>query len=463
MKNNKPDIMIAFLISLAFFIELLDTTIINTSIPQMAISFNVPETAIKLAITSYLIALAIFIPISGWFADKFGSRTIFCSAIFIFTLSSLFCGLSNSIYELAFYRILQGIGGALMTPVGRLIILQTFDKNDLIKIMSYISIPALFGQMIGPLLGGIITTFYSWHWIFFVNIPLGIILFSLSLKFIKNEKSIYLKKLDLKGFILIALGFSFLSFSLENLSEKIFPKVFLIILMFIGSIILIYYIFYSKKIKNPIINLKLFQTKTFKLANIQLLISISSLGGISFLIPILLQSQFKMTPLHSGIMVLPIAIGAIFIRFFVSKLVSTFGYRKILIINPLIISSCVLLLTFIKENSIYLIIIFGFLFGIFYTLQISVTSILGYLDIKPIDKSNATSIQSSSIQLSMNMAICFSALFLNFFLTLNNAKLGILNNTNEVILSFQYCFIIMSFLFLLNSFFAYFLDKKNLN
>ena len=197
MKNNKPDIMIAFLISLAFFIELLDTTIINTSIPQMAISFNVPETAIKLAITSYLISLAIFIPISGWFADKFGSRTIFCSAIFIFTISSLFCGLSNSIYELAFYRILQGIGGALMTPVGRLIILQTFDKNDLIKIMSYISIPALFGQMIGPLLGGIITTFYSWHWIFFVNIPLGIILFSLSLKFIKNEKSIYLKKLDL--------------------------------------------------------------------------------------------------------------------------------------------------------------------------------------------------------------------------------------------------------------------------
>lgn len=460
MKNNKPDIMIAFLISLAFFIELLDTTIINTSIPQMAISFNVPETAIKLAITSYLIALAIFIPISGWFADKFGSRTIFCSAIFIFTISSLFCGLSNSIYELAFYRTLQGIGGALMTPVGRLIILQTFDKNDLIKIMSYISIPALFGQMIGPLLGGIITTFYSWHWIFFVNIPLGIILFSLSLKFIKNEKSIYLKKLDLKGFILIALGFSFLSFSLENLSEKIFPKVFLIILMFIGSIILIYYIFYSKKIKNPIINLKLFQTKSFKLANIQLLISISTLGGISFLIPILLQSQFKMTPLHSGIMVLPIAIGAIFIRFFVSKLVSIFGYRKILIINPLIISSSVLLLSFIKENSIYLIIIFGFLFGIFYTLQISVTSILGYLDIKPIDKSNATSIQSSSIQLSMNMAICFSALFLNFFLALNNAKLGILNNTNEVILSFQYCFIIMSFLFLLNSFFAYFLDKK---
>jgi len=452
--------MIAFLISLAFFIELLDTTIINTSIPQMAISFNVPETAIKLAITSYLIALAIFIPISGWFADKFGSRTIFCSAIFIFTISSLFCGLSNSIYELAFYRTLQGIGGALMTPVGRLIILQTFDKNDLIKIMSYISIPALFGQMIGPLLGGIITTFYSWHWIFFVNIPLGIILFSLSLKFIKNEKSIYLKKLDLKGFILIALGFSFLSFSLENLSEKIFPKVFLIILMFIGSIILIYYIFYSKKIKNPIINLKLFQTKSFKLANIQLLISISTLGGISFLIPILLQSQFKMTPLHSGIMVLPIAIGAIFIRFFVSKLVSIFGYRKILIINPLIISSSVLLLSFIKENSIYLIIIFGFLFGIFYTLQISVTSILGYLDIKPIDKSNATSIQSSSIQLSMNMAICFSALFLNFFLALNNAKLGILNNTNEVILSFQYCFIIMSFLFLLNSFFAYFLDKK---
>ena len=189
----------------------------------------------------------------------------------------------------------------------------------------------------------------------------------------------------------------------------------------------------------------------------------SSVGGISFLIPILLQSQFKMTPLHSGIMVLPIAIGAIFIRFFVSKLVSTFGYRKILIINPLIISCCVLLLSFIKENNIYLIIIFGFLFGIFYTLQISVTSILGYLDIKAIDKSNATSIQSSSIQLSMNMAICFSALFLNFFLTLNNAKLGIINNTNEVLLSFQYCFIIMSILFLLNSFFAYFLDKKNLN
>ena len=206
--------------------------------------------------------------------------------------------------------------------------------------------------------------------------------------------------------------------------------------------------------------MKLLDIKSFKLANIQLIIAIASLGGTSFLIPILLQSQFKMTPLQTGLMTFPVATGAIFIRPFISKIISTLGYRKTLFINPLLLSLSVFLLQFVNDKSFYLIIIFCFLFGIFYTLQISVCSILGYLDVKPSQQSGATSFQSTSLQFSMNLAICFSAIGLNLFLDHSHSILGSLDNHLTVLQSFRNCFLIMSLIGLLNSFIALFLDKK---
>lgn len=460
METSQKSMIAAWLIAVVFFMELLDTTIINTSLPQIATSFEVPTITIKIAITSYLIALAVFIPISGWLADKFGSKTVFSLAILIFTISSFFCGISTSIYELSFFRALQGIGGAMMIPVGRLIIIRSFEPSELIRIMGYITIPALFGPVIGPLLGGFITTYYSWNWIFFINIPIGLICFFLAQKFITNEKSLDSPPLDIKGFILSAFALSSLSYSFESFSEEIFSKTFLIILIIFGFLMLIAYILHSKKINHPLLDFKLFKINSFLVANIQLILSLVSMGGITFLLPILFQLQFKMTPLQSGLMTFPIAVGALLIRPLMPKIIKTLGYKKTLIISPILCSINLLLFTLINNNNSVLIIVIEFCFGLWYALQISISNILGYTEIFTKNKSKATSLQSTIQQLGMSLGICFSALILNGFLSYSNSHLGNLNETRGVVFSFHNCFIVMASLCLLNSLVALILKPE---
>ena len=446
-KNNMPAV---WLVAVVFFMELLDTTIINTSIPNIAISFSVEPITIKTAITSYLIALAIFIPISGWLADKFGIKTIFSLAILIFTISSLLCGLSHSIYELSLFRALQGFGGAMMAPVGRLIIIRSFGPSDLVKVMSYVSIPALFGPVMGPLLGGFISTYYSWHWIFFINIPIGMICFILAQKFIVNDKVQKNPPLDIKGFILTAVAFSFLSFGFENLSENLISKFIIYILLFIGLVSLILYFMHFKHTQNPLLDFKLFKINPFLIANIQIFLTIISMGGMSFLLPILFQSQFGLTPLQSGLMTFPIAVGSLSVRFFVPKIIKYFDYKKTLIINSVLCSISLLSFTLINSINHVLIIIIGFIFGCLYILQISTVIPLGYIEIKNEQKSKATSLQATMQQLSMSFGICLCALILNILLSNFNSTLGNLSDTKNVVLIFHYCFIIMSAINLLN-------------
>ena len=460
METSRKSMAAVWIVAIVFFMELLDTTIINTSLPQIATSFGVPTISIKLAITSYLITLAVFIPISGWMADKYGTRKIFTSAILIFTVSSFFCGISTSLYELALFRALQGIGGAMMTPVGRLIIIRSFQPTELVRIMGYITIPALFGPIIGPLLGGFITTYYSWHWIFFINIPVGIVCFLLSQKFVQNEKSLTSKPLDIKGFFLCAFALSFISFSFENISEHFFSKTLLIIIIILGFLLLSIYFFHAKKIKYPLLDLNLFKINSFLIANILLILSLLSMGGVNFLLPILFQSQFGLTPIQSGLMTFPIAVGALVMRPCVPKIIQTLGYKKTLIINPVLCSINLLFFTFINESNPLQIGFIGFAFGAWYALQFSTSNILGYTKINSNDKSMATSLQSTTQQFGMSLGICFSALILNTFLSLSEAHLGNFNETKDVVFSFHNCFIIMASLCLLNSLVALILKPE---
>lgn len=446
MQFFSKNFAIIVIVAMAFFIELLDTTIINTSIPQIAESFNAPALTIKIAITSYLMALAIFIPISGWLADKYGTKKIFLSAIVLFTLSSLFCGISQSIYQLALFRFIQGIGGALMIPIGRLIVLQAFSSQDLLKIMSYISILALIGPVLGPLLGGYITTYYSWHWIFFINIPLGVFEFLLAYKYIPNEKANQPKKLDLKGFILIALGLTFVAFSAENVSEKLISKTIIWTILIIGIIFIFSYVVYSKKTKHTILNLNLFKINSFLMGNLQLLISIIAAGGISFVLPIMLQTYFKLNPLYSGLYTAPIAVGAILIRPFIPFLVKNIGYKKLLAFNTILLSCCLFAFYLISNiNHIYIILL-GINYGIFYTIQISCSAVIGYLNIENKDKSAATSLQSTNQQFSLTLCICINAFLIHIFTTNNSYSIGNSHNIE----AFQYTFLTLSFVLLLN-------------
>lgn len=440
--------IIIFIVALAFFIEILDTTIINTSIPQIAESFNVPSLTIKIAITSYLIALAIFIPVSGWLADTYGAKKIFQLAIAIFTLSSLFCGLASSIYELALFRFTQGIGGAFMIPIGRLIVLQVFSNQDLLKVMSSISIIALFGLVLGPLVGGYITTYYSWHWIFFINIPLGLLEFFLATKFIEQSQPLAKYKLDIKGFVLIALGLALVAFSAENITEKLLPTFAIIFLFFLGITLIIFYIMHARKIEQPILKLSLFFNKTFRIANFLLFITIFSAGGVSFILPILFQTQFNLSPLYSGLFTAPIAIGAIGVRPFIPTLTKNFGYKKLVQLNSLFLSCCLLFFFFLSELNYLAIIVLGIFYGVFYTIQLSSAVVIGYLSIEATEKSAATTLQSTNQQFAMSLCICLNAILIYHF----SEYFSNSTNRSANILAFQYTFLVLALLSLTNIF-----------
>ncbi len=446
MNLNFNQRIVIFIVAFAFFIELLDTTVINTSIPQIAQSFNVPALTIKIAITSYLIALAIFIPISGWLADKFGTKNIFLFAVVIFTCSSILCGFASSIYELALFRFLQGIGGALMIPIGRLIVLQEFANTDLLKVMSYISILALLGPIFGPVLGGYITTYYSWHWIFFINVPIGIIEFILAYKFIDNQTSTNINKFDLKGFILVSLGLALIAFSAENMSEQLLPQIVLWLMFIFGVFCIIYYIMQYKKNCPAILNLSLFKNKNFLVGNLQIFITIFTGGGVAFLLPILLQTQFHLNPLYSGIFSLPIAAGSFIVRFFIPILVKLLGYKKLLLINSLFLSSSLFMFSSISKLNYITLSIIGILYGVFYTVQLSCSVFIGYLSITPPDKSSATTLQSTNQQFALSICICINAFLLHIF-SLNSGENFIIKNSVE---PFQITFFIFAVLSVLN-------------
>lgn len=353
--NSLNERIVAWVISCAMFMESLDTTIINTAIPEMSRSLNVNPIDLKVALISYLISLAIFIPISGWIADKYGAKNVFISALMIFTISSILCGFSEGVLELVCARILQGIGGSLMLPVGRLLILRTFGRNRMVIAMNKVVTVGILGAMLGPVLGGFISRYFSWHWIFWVNIPFGIIAMVLTkLYFIKSEKVI-LPNLDIIGFILFGSSLSGITFGFSTLSETMVPQLYSICLIFISVLVLIIYFIYSRHSKNPIIKMNLFNFRTFKISILGNLLSRLGFGGIPFLLPLLLQMGLGYPAQISGLLLSPIAIGVVVSKQFTFQLLKYLGYKKLLIINTLVVGfslwSCMLIT---NSTSIYL-------------------------------------------------------------------------------------------------------------
>lgn len=355
MKFEKKKLIIGYLVALAVFMELLDSTIINTSIPAIARSLSVQDLQLKTAVTSYLISLAIFIPVSGWAADRFGIKKIFSLAIIIFTISSALCGLATTLFEFSLFRILQGFGGAMMVPVGRLMLVRTFAPAELMKVTSYVTLPALFGPVLGPLLGGFISTYFSWHWIFYINIPIGIIAFYFAQKYIPLEIDIAFSErknshFDTIGFILSGLSLCSLSYSLENLSNSVWTQKQILTLFLLGIISGILYVLHARKIQRPIIDLSLLKIRTFRVSILQMLCMLTGAGGVPFLLPILFQEQFKFTPLESGLLLFPMAIAALITKPFVAKINQIFSPRLVLIVSPFIAAFAIFLFIFMQST-----------------------------------------------------------------------------------------------------------------
>lgn len=408
--------IILWTIAFALLMETLDATIVSTAVPQMALSLQTSVISLKVALTGYLISLAVFIPISGWLADKFGTKRIFLFAIIFFTLSSILCGISNNIIELVIARVMQGLGGALMMPVGRLILLKIFPRADLVKAINYVAMTALVGPMLGPVLGGFITTFSSWRWIFFVNVPFGLVVIVLILKYMHNYKAENKIDFDTTGFILFSLGLVALSFGLNLISESVGSIYLIVMLLVLAVSFLLLYFWYYTIAKHPVFNLKVFLTRTFRISVLGSLWARLGIGSVDFLLPLIFQIGLGLSPLYSGLLILPQVVAATAIKFFVERLLKLYGFKKLLTITPILLGLSIASFAFINAHSSYsFIFLLVWINGLVRSAQYSFMNSLVYVDLSDAEVSQGTSIASTMQQLSMGFSIAVSAIVVTFF------------------------------------------------
>ena len=328
--------IIAFIVSLAIFMDALDTTIINTAIPAMSRSLQVNPVDLKIALISYLLSLAVFIPISGWIADKYGTKRVFNTAIGIFTLSSIFCGSAQNLTELVIARSCQGLGGALMLPLGRLLILRTFQRHELVEAMNAVIMVVSLGLMLGPVAGGFITDHFSWHWIFWVNIPVGLFAILMASFWLADTAPIKVRRFDFPGFVMFGGGLATLSFAMSDLSETTANQKNAFMILALAICMLVAYFIYARKQTHPIINTSLFQFRTFKISITANLFARLGFGGVPFLLPLLLQVGLGYSAQLSGFLLVPMAVGILIIKSFNLNILRFFGYKNYYCSTPLV-------------------------------------------------------------------------------------------------------------------------------
>jgi EmrB/QacA subfamily drug resistance transporter len=408
--------LLPWLVAVAFFMESLDTTILNTAVPTIAAALKVAPLSMKAVLSSYTLSLAVFIPISGWMADRFGTRRVFASAIGLFTLGSVLCGISNNIHVLVACRVLQGCGGAMMVPVGRLTLVRTFAKSELIRAMSFVAIPGLVGPMLGPIAGGLIVGYFHWRVIFFVNLPIGLIgLFLVYLHLPDyREKS---KPLDVVGLILFGSGIALLSYVLEVFGEHTLGVGAIIGLLAISIALLAGYGLHAEKIEFPLLTLSLFRIRTFRAAVSGSFFTRLGLGGIPFILPLLYQVGMGFTPIQSGLLIMPQAIAAMSFKMTMPGILARFGYRGVLISNTVILGVLIGLFSTIGVGTpVWFIVAIAFCYGFFSSLQYTAMNTLVYADVTGEQASSASSIASTTQQMSMSFGVAIASLLTALFI-----------------------------------------------
>jgi EmrB/QacA subfamily drug resistance transporter len=405
-----------WLVAVAFFMQALDTTILNTAVPAIAKALGVAPLSMKAVLSSYTLSLAVFIPISGWMADRFGTRHVFAWAIGTFTLGSLLCGISNNIHLLVACRVLQGFGGAMMVPVGRLTLVRTFPKSELIRAMSFVAIPGLIGPMLGPVAGGFLVGYFHWRLIFFINLPVGL----LGLYFVYRHLPDYRQEnsppLDLPGLILFGTGIGLLAYVLEVFGEHTLGDGTLLALLAVSAGCLVAYGLRAARIKFPLLRLKLFGIRTFRASVSGSFFTRLGIGGIPFLFPLLYQVGLGFTPIQSGLLIMPQAAAALSLKFVLRKILQRFGYRRVLIFNTLMLGVMTLSFATIGAGTpVWLIVTQVFVFGMFTSLQYSSMNTLVYADVTEEQTSGASAITSTVQQMSISFGIAIGSLLTAFF------------------------------------------------
>ncbi len=409
--------LLPWLVAMAFFMESLDTTILNTAVPTIAQALGVVPLSMKSVLSSSTLSLAVFIPISGWMADRFGTRRVFSSAIGLFTLGSLLCGLSTNIHVLVACRILQGCGGAMMMPVGRLTMVRTFAKQELIRIMTFVAIPGLIGPMIGPFVGGLIVAYAHWRTLFFINIPIGLLGLYLVYRHLPDYREARTRPLDVVGFILFGSGIALLSYVLEVFGEHTLSGREMLGLLGLSVALLAGYGFHAANDFSPLLRLGLLRIRTFRASVVGGFVTRIGIGGIPFLFPLLYQVGLGFTPVQSGLLMMPQAVAAMSLKLTMPRILARFGYRQVLIFNTVMLGVLILLFATIGLHTpVWLIVLQVFTFGFFASLQYTSMNTLVFADVEQKHTSSASTISSTSQQMSISFGVAAASLATAFFI-----------------------------------------------
>ena len=417
MDDTRVKKYLPWVVAAALFMEQLDSTIVNTAVPAMAASLQVTPLSLKAVVASYILSLAVSIPVSGWMADRFGTRRVFSSAVAIFTLASVLCGLSINLPMLVAARILQGIGAAMMMPVGRLTIIRTFSKNELLTAMNFVIIPALIGPLLGPTVAGLIVHWLSWRDIFFINLPVGILAQYLIFLHMPNYYGEKERPLDLTGFILFGVGVGLLSWLLEIFGEHTISAGSFIGLLIFSIILLGGYVYHAWGRTSPLLRLELFRVRTFRVSVIGGFITRLGIGGMPFLLPLLYQLGLGFPAWKSGMLMMPAALAAMGMKFISVRVLRRFGYRRVLIMNTFLIGLTISGYSLVTPATPLIFMIFcGFCQGFFNSLQFSSMNSMAYADIDSKESSMASTIASSFQQLSLSFGLAFGSIVAAWFL-----------------------------------------------
>ncbi len=408
-----PRVLIPLIVACGLFMESLDSTVLSTSLPAIAADLHVAPVSLKLALTSYLLSLAVFIPISGWAADKYGARTVFMGAIVVFTGGSMLCSLANGLPEFVLYRIIQGLGGAMMVPVGRLVLLRSVSKAEMISALAWLTIPALLGPMLGPPLGGFITTYLHWRWIFYINLPIGALGLALTWKYIANIREPHVPPLDRRGFVLSGLGLSAFVSGLAMLGENAGSLVAGFGLTAGGAAMCAAYVWHARRTENPMIDLRLLEIQTFRAGVLGASLFRIGVGAVPFLLPLMLQLSFGLTPFQSGLLTFAAATGALVMKASAAPIIRALGFRRVLIVNAVISAA------FMAANGFFTAawphaLMFAVLLagGFFRSLEFTAINALAYADIPQARMSRATGFASVTQQVSLSLGVAIGALIL---------------------------------------------------
>jgi EmrB/QacA subfamily drug resistance transporter len=409
--------IVPLIVAVALFMENMDSTVIATSLPAIAADIGTSPLTLKLAVTSYLLSLAVFIPVSGWTADRFGALTVFRAAITVFMLGSIGCALSGTLTQFVAARILEGMGGAMMTPVARLILVRSVDRRELINAMVWVTLPALVGPLIGPALGGFITTFISWHWIFLINIPIGVAGIVLATIFIEDVKAEAPDPFDPVGSVLAGLGIGGLVFGGSLLGLNFLPTGVVLVLIAAGAVATYAYVLHARRTPAPVLDLSLLKIPTMRAAVVGGFIYRCGIGAMPFLLPLLLQLGFGLTPFQSGLITLSNVVGAMGMKTVVPIILRRFGFRQVLVVNALIsalfVAACATFTPGVPFAWIVGVLVIG---GFFRSLEFTSLNTIAYADVDNRRMSRATSLVAVAQQVSISIGVAIGALVVDLTL-----------------------------------------------